>query len=360
MIGEQLTGSTNSSSSDHIFIWDASSQRYDDLWKDKDGQWHVGGVTSKPAISAGSAFFIRNNQSYTQQFYFSGEILIDEEYSIILSPVYNHIGYPYSTSIRAEDTFLSTFVTDVVERISIGEAFWVKVTNDTPIMWVEKSPYRTEVFSRKNTYPRIKWIKGGNEEVSICIENNESLDAIEVYFQDISTNKFNPYRNWSALVRGYGEGQKQITIKDRIPAEKLGRYYLVIKDGIIPAGIESGAISLEALAAGYKNTTGETSLQTDTLADSESGEVSITIQGGRIIYVDGMNGRDTYSGMSSFISGNHGPKKTIKAGLATVPEDGVLIIKGGVYHEDLDVSGRKIKLQLDGDILLQRSEGDIK
>ena len=74
-----------------------------------------------------------------------------------------------------------------------------------------------------------------------------------------------------------------------------------------------------------------------------------------IIYVDQALGNDTFTGRASAISGKKkGPKKTIHNGMAAVDADAAhtLIIKSGVYNENLDLRGKNVKVVIEGNVKL--------
>jgi len=367
-VSSQLTGSTNAETSDHVFIWNDSLQQYTDLWKNRQGEWFLPDEAQKPVISAGSAFYIRNNQSYTQQFYFWGEILIDEEYSLILSPTYAHCGYPYSTPISIEDTALSGFF-DVSQmegrKLQPGQPVWLNVPGDTPVIWVEKSPYRTDVFSRREAYPRITGIAVRGEQVSISVVNNQSLGGVDLYYQDITTNRFDPYRNWSPFLIGYGVNQKEMYVSDTLPFNIIGRYYLVTeKDAIIDSGISAlpfdGSIAFSndtsVVSDVSSNTcvllpqTNDVSSSTNEVITEDAMEVAIRIQNGRIIYVDQQTGNDAYSGRSISVWNSHGPKKTIRSGVSTANDGDRMVVFKGAYRENIDIHKKNIRVRIEGTV----------
>lgn len=192
---------------------------------------------------------------------------------------------------------------------------------------------------------------------------------MDLYYQDMNTNSFDPYTNWTLLAKELGKDEKEITFLDKFPTDLKGRYYLVVKTGSLEKAGISSISSKENVSANnappslnnnHNSHGNDPSPHADISQQDESKETPINIKDGKIIYVDIKTGNDAYSGRSLVIKDNHGPKKTLKAGLDTVPEGGTLIIEGGIYHEDFDVSGRKMKLQINGDILLQRSDRSTK
>jgi len=77
--------------------------------------------------------------------------------------------------------------------------------------------------------------------------------------------------------------------------------------------------------------------------------------GNGIIYVDQARGNDTFTGRAPAISGKkQGPKKTIHKGMIAVDEDGaaMMVIKSGVYNENLDIRGKNLKVVIEGNVRL--------
>jgi len=84
---------------------------------------------------------------------------------------------------------------------------------------------------------------------------------------------------------------------------------------------------------------------TDTTAGSFSSSAIIR-------YVDQMLGDDEFTGCSQEVCGRDGPKRTIRGGISAADGVDMLIIKAGVYGEDLDIKDRDIKVVIEGDVIL--------
>ncbi len=73
-----------------------------------------------------------------------------------------------------------------------------------------------------------------------------------------------------------------------------------------------------------------------------------------IIYVDQARGSDSNTGRAPSVSAKHGPKKTVGKGLVAVDADRAhtLVIKSGTYNENLDISGKNIRVVIEGKVKL--------
>ena len=72
----------------------------------------------------------------------------------------------------------------------------------------------------------------------------------------------------------------------------------------------------------------------------------------RIIYVDKARGNDTFTGRACDISGQKGPKQTVRGGLGVAEKDDTLIIRSGTYNENLDIRSRDVQVFIEGNVKL--------
>jgi|GEM_PF-5722369 len=86
---------------------------------------------------------------------------------------------------------------------------------------------------------------------------------------------------------------------------------------------------------------------------------------GKIIYVDQALGNDSYSGRSAGVgralaaspsdsaaATQKGPKKTIRSGLSIAGSGDTIVIRPGDYKENLNVSGKNVKVKIEGKVKL--------
>ena len=80
---------------------------------------------------------------------------------------------------------------------------------------------------------------------------------------------------------------------------------------------------------------------------------SILNNTGNILFVDQIVGDDQFSGRLPVVSGQDGPKRTIRNGLAAAEGKNTLVIKSGAYNEDLDIRNIKnLEVVIEGDVKL--------
>jgi hypothetical protein len=79
----------------------------------------------------------------------------------------------------------------------------------------------------------------------------------------------------------------------------------------------------------------------------------------RTVFVDRSEGRDSWTGRASAAHGaSEGPKRTLRAGLASLRKDDTLVVKPGAYSESFDVRGRKANVRFRGNVVLTREYED--
>jgi len=73
----------------------------------------------------------------------------------------------------------------------------------------------------------------------------------------------------------------------------------------------------------------------------------------KIVYVDQAKGNDSLTGRAPDVSGNKkGPKKTVRGGLSAAEPTDTIIIKSGTYNENLNISGKDVKVFIEGNVRL--------
>jgi regulator of RNase E activity RraB len=76
-----------------------------------------------------------------------------------------------------------------------------------------------------------------------------------------------------------------------------------------------------------------------------------------IIYVAQAIGSDSYTGYSAEVVSNKGgkkkgPKKTVRGGLSIAEDKDTIVIRSGNYGENLDISGKNLKVVIEGKVKL--------
>lgn len=115
---------------------------------------------------------------------------------------------------------------------------------------------------------------------------------------------------------------------------------------------DSGAVSgiypdAAPTAAGHQN-----SRESEPGNSVQAQSAMITISQSGTIYVDRTIGDDQFTGRSYVISGQDGPKRTIRNGLSVADETDTLIIKSGTYNENLDIKDKNVNVVIEGNVRL--------
>jgi hypothetical protein len=118
----QLTGGLSASSGDNIFVWDTANQRYDQLFlvagsgnPSYDGKWvrNADFSIATNMLPNGSAFWIRNTHSFTQQVTFAGQVVdrFSKTNTMNFAFGMNMFGFPYSATVPVNSNDLSKAAT---------------------------------------------------------------------------------------------------------------------------------------------------------------------------------------------------------------------------------------------------------
>jgi hypothetical protein len=111
----------------------------------------------------------------------------------------------------------------------------------------------------------------------------------------------------------------------------------------------------------YPTTATQTAVGNDNLKEAEQDKpsqgnaavTSILNNTGNILFVDQIVGDDQFSGCSPVVSGQDGPKRTIRNGLAAAEGKNTLVIKSGSYNEDMDIRNTKnLEVIIEGNVKL--------
>ena len=185
----------------------------------------------------------------------------------------------------------------------------------------------------------------------------EGASLMDIYYQDYnSSNEFSAVSGWKVLEKDLKvEGLKEFEWEDTtITEETIGRYYLA---GRVDLDLDkSGIPDIREKFLGLKKTDDTTNSSGNTNGIGQTSSTNILqitetpALTGKIIYVDKKSGRDNLTGKSLVVVGIDGPKKTIKSGLNAIEKGGTVIIKDGVYNEDVNLSGRDVKVIIDGKV----------
>lgn len=355
-----------------VLRWDASS----------------GYTSTATAVEPGEGFWLINQASTNHAIFLAGEVVLSESNTALLYPGLNLVGYPYSSSVRLDETELWKLTNSVrvltseatqpdPAEVAMGKGYWVKSLAEQCIVWTEVRPYEN-VFPESGL-PDIESITTGNGDAVILSIACAGDETFEVFYQDLNpTSRFLAARNWLVAESEIAaNGQSSIEWVDqgsdtrRAPGEILGRYYLIGRGDIdlnsngVPDAREwfvNGEDSSMYLSALFLNNVGvvqsmEEASNTNAVGAGETStstnnEPACAVSMGRVIYVDRKRGNDFFTGRAALIASGDGPKRTIGSGLRAAQPGDVMMIQEGQYGEDLNVIGRKISVSVKGQVNL--------
>ena len=350
-----------------VLTWDAENQQY---------------VLTNTLPVAGQGFALAD----TQTVFLAGELALEETNRATLYPGLNLVGYPYAGAVPREETALKDDVltdasnTNSPEELKMGEAYWLNVTGEACRVWMETRPY-ANVFPEDEEPPVIEGlqVQGGTSVVLTIRGTGVEGERLDVYYQDVGPeSRFSSTGGWALAasdLQTAGEAVMQWT--DTGLEGIFGRYYLVGRgdldldgDGVPDAReqfIAGASVAIDgALTSEMSDLASEgsflTDLQTDTLPIGTNGASNVTasVQLARIIYVDQARGNDSFAGKSPIRSLGDGPKKTIRAGVQAVGDEGILVLRSGYYPESLDVKGKNVRVRLEGRVVLTGAKNSVR
>ncbi|OGV58769.1 MAG: hypothetical protein A2283_02365 [Lentisphaerae bacterium RIFOXYA12_FULL_48_11] len=369
VLAGQLTGSTDEKLADVVLKWDPFLLQYLKAFKadetgDKeiDGKWFSSFeplTESSLTLQSGEGFFVWNRQSMTQDVFLGGQVVLVATNELLFQPSLNLAGYPYSSAPGA-----GFHVSGLIGSISsnMGEGFWVNNTNGIETVWLETRPY-ADVFPPECERPAITGIIISSGEtatnLSIILSilcSGEEGEKLDVFYKDVKPHEvFDPEKDWLIAATDISvKGTIEIDWEDsgssgRKPVSKIfARYYLVGRadvdldqDGIPDARQK---FVFNSIKEKHPGSNGRTNVLGNVVLTNSSDRVIVPRVVEHVVYVDCEIGDDNYSGSLATVSESNGPKKTINGGLAVVPSGGTLIIKPGVYYENVSFCGRKVSV----------------
>lgn len=401
VLKKQLTGSLDEDTADHVYKWDGSMPSYISAVKidgtgDEalDGKWVINFQemqSSDMKIKPGEGIVLDNRQPTNQCVYLSGRVMLSDQTNVLLTAPLTAIGYPYSTAINIEDTGLAgSSLQDGSTMLRPGKGYWHLSSNEYNTIWTEIRPYENN-FPGESQLPAITGIEVGEDgqTIELTIECASADQVLDVFYKDMDlSNPFDSLAGWrlaetelyvgaEGIVNWVDSAHSARPMINEVP----GRYYLVGRADIdsdgdgIPDARELFVNQTDPYAVyvpqemseiiphdemtfltNVVNGTNVVTVITSNLAQRRPPEILV----GRIIYVDRKIGGDNLSGQSPVVIDQNGPKQTITAGLKEVRSGDTLIIKGGRYGEDLKITGKNIKVRLEGAVDLVGNPPDMR
>ena len=400
----QLKGSSEERVSDRVMKWDGVALRYEQAYKadgtgdkDIDGKWYSSFdplVESAMTLNPGEGFVIWNRQGQLQEVYLSGDVVLAATNNAVLNSALNMVGYPYSSSGNAPSnmTFRTDNGTGYVEaaNLEMGKGYWVENSNITAEVWTEIRPYGVEVYPPVGSRPDILWINavssGGTGKVELVLtidcEGLPADEKLDVYYKDLPVDGvFEAEKDWLIAEQDMPVHGRNLVewVDSSASLQPAGsglqtssaRYYLIGRASVDldQNGIPDCRERFTGLTSGQETvpldeTPMEMMMQTvPAVQGAHSGLSTNTVPNlgrqkkvfiSRVIYVSRQIGHDMLSGKSPLVEGTEGPKQAITSGLGVMPERGTMVIKSGVYEEGLNIVGRGIRVNIDGNVRIGR------
>ena len=408
-IGDQLTPGTTPESSDSVLQWDPSLPEYIAAYRadpaaytEAVSNWVSNFQTLNPSemeVFPGDGFWLVSRHAQDQNVFLAGQVVLSETHNMIVLPSLNLIAYPFSTSIGLENTDLwqswqqdpSTSGDTLVDQsgdpdqlprqLTIGQGYWYDRQADTPLIWLETRPYPNP-FPTDGAPPSVSSIavinSGGGVRLSIVCSGTQG-ETLDIFYQDISpATSFDPSLGWLVANENLPANEQQLIAWEDYGSpqrasigEIAGRYYLIGRADIDSDGDGTpdareqfvyGTDPLSGTSVPGAIASGEDNIQSGGARQAEEGagrtdniafppDMALA----RIIFVDKERGSDHLTGRSSIlVDSAEGPKKTVRSGIQEAQDGDTIVIKGGWYKEDIDLSGKDVRLVLDGDLDITR------
>jgi len=408
-IGDQLSPGTTAESSDSVLQWDPALVDYIKAYRadptaytEAVSNWVSNFETLNPSdmeVFPGDGFWLVSQHAQNQNVFLAGQVVLSDTHNMIVLPSLNLIAYPFSTSIDLEQTDLwqawqhdTTTSSDAlvdqsgdasvqIDRLGIGQGYWYDRQADTPLVWLETRPYPNP-FPTDGAPPSVSSIavinNGSGVRLSIVCSGTQG-ETLDIFYQDISPAvSFDPSLGWLVADEDLPVNEQQlIAWEDHGSPQRAqvgeiaGRYFLIGRADIDSDGDGTpdareqfvyGTDPLSAASVPRAVASGESIIQSGGAGQAEGGAGStnnITFRPemalARVIFVDKEKGNDLLTGRSSIlVDSAEGPKKTVRSGIQEARDGDTIVIKGGWYKEDIDLSGKDVMLVLDGDLDITR------
>lgn len=232
VLGDQLT------IGDRLLKWNALESRYEQAIRSqgKKANWVESFTNREPStlnIIPGVGYWIENRQDYTQSVFLAGELICNASNQQYLLPQLNAVGYPYSSSISTECSAVSAHWPEQVEkpdRLGLAEGFWLNVTNNLPVLWVESRPYENIAAGVSDDL----WIESlsaieNGWAVKLTIRRRRSVKSpLYIWTLDLGPqDTFSMHAQWQLTAQDIGT-RRRIEWIDRDSIDHMfARYYLV-------------------------------------------------------------------------------------------------------------------------------------
>jgi hypothetical protein len=240
VLAGQLTGGTNAATADAVLKWGGTGYEY--AYKAPDGRWYFSLDTptlSEMTIVPGEGFWLRNRQTFGQTVFLAGEVILTDSVSVSVTPSFNLLGYPFTSTARITDTSLAetlaqetqinalsrygagqyeALVSDELGRFfwqfdeiatddagfEMGRGYWYNNQGVESLLWTESRPY-ADAGMNHGGYPFISAMQfnGDKSEVALMIEcDSEAGQGLDILSKEMNpTNMLDLKGGWQVLER---------------------------------------------------------------------------------------------------------------------------------------------------------------
>ena len=391
-----------------VLKWDADTQSYLDAAYTRDGtnaSWvaaTVQGETTELTLLPGEAFWIENGSQKDHEVYVWGQVVLDESISLPFVPGMNFFSYPFSAaagldreSLPDERDALHAYAgeeylvaqpsesdgslewhtpdgirVDKAPALTMGSGYVLhrKATNET--VWAQQRPYK-DLFPMDVSSPAIASISAARDRgVAVTIAPAGAPgEKIDLYYQDLAPDQgFKAMGAWQVAALDIDPaGRDTVTWtevpptvpKDEAAATSFGRCYLAARSDIdtdgdgVPDAREVFVRSTDPNTPGGDG--GETADEDASITQDSGSKTNFPPvvefpRAGRTIYVSRQRGSDAFTGRLAVHRGHDGPKETIRAGMREASGPDRVVIMSGAYGEHMDVSGKNVRVTIQGDV----------
>lgn len=338
--------------------WDALDQVY------VSAPLQQGEDPSGMTLISGEGFLLRNPEVDAASVFLCGWIVLAPEQRTDMYPGFNLFGYPYSTGMRLNETELpGADASPEDSLLELASGYWYEVTGAGVVEWNEPRPYPNS-FPSQNLPPAIlrMQVDGEANEVTLSIGcSGAPGEKLDIFVQDAESGRILDTAGGWALAAADIElqGMEIVDWTDGALGDAPGRYYMVAR-----ADVDTDGDGLPDARETYIHGTDPGNADTDGDGIPDGVEVAQSTDptvpdevlqagpaGNSVIWVDAVLGDDGFNGLSSEPSASAGPKRTIAAAVALAGLADSIVIKGGVYAEDLTVPDG-VHIQLQGSVVL--------
>lgn len=410
VLAGQLTGSTNLAGADRVLVWDPRSSVYrmaakmilpispndsslrsgigdDSVWfeivnSDSGAETISGPVGDNFRIVPGAGFILCNRQNREQTVRLGGEVVLESIMSLPLPQGLTILGTPFTSAKDVNGTKWSKSCTALsTNMLTMGAGSWV--SSQQPDSLNEPRPYPNP-FSSSNASVRIANLILDETKAILDIRvADPSVRTLDILIRDLAPTDVvtDLTTGWTlAAFNIPASGKTELHWTDDLSASasassfKGVRLYLVVRadsvadldgDGtpdprqsFCPPPEPTHDIAGKTVPSPSSDPQIADPMPTPPLAKSPPTVVTESPLSKRtgIVYVDIRRGDDRFTGLLDAVTADDGPKKTISSGMKTLASGGTMVIRDGVYGENLRISGKPVRVRIQGKVTIRNAK----